>query len=121
MRIIALLVVFTTMTYISCKEEKVVKYPKYSLETVEYIPDSLKTEHRKWITETVRAASQHMTGGDYEDIDQTIRQAKTTADEIYGEKVVGLRKQIDDSYFSDVLITPDKMTTEELKIFNSLK
>lgn len=117
----ALLITLFFVTLISCKEEVTIKYPRYSLETVEYIPDSLKTEHRKWITETVRAASEHMTGGDYEDIDQTIRQAKTTADEIYGEKVVGLRKQIDDSYFSDVLITPDKMTPEELKLFNSLK
>ena len=57
----------------SCSSDD--EYPRYTLETIKYVPDSLKIKHRTWVTETIRAASQHMTGGDYEDVDVTIRQA----------------------------------------------
>jgi len=108
------------VSIVSCKEKEDVNYPKYELESVDYIPDSLKEKHSVWITETVRAASQHMSAGDYEDIDKTIRQAKQTADELYGKKIIGLRKKIDDSYWGDILLTPNEMTDKELNILKSL-
>ncbi len=100
---------------VSCGSE--VKYPQYSLEKIEYIPDSLKIEHREWIKETIRAASQHMTGGDYEDVDVTIRQTKATADELFQVSVVGLNKQINDRYWDDVEIKPIDMNDTETTIF----
>ncbi len=95
-------------------------YPKYSIKTIEYIPDTLKLKHRTWITETIRAASQNMTGGDYEDIEATIRQAKYTADELFSASVVGLRKEINDNYYDDLHLTPLELNLYESKILDSL-
>lgn len=104
--------------FISCSEPT--KYPIYTLETIEYVPDSLKQEHRTWITETVRAASQHMTGGDYEDIDETIRQAKWTADDLFEVSVIGLRKKIDRNLRNDLHLKPSELNAHEIKILDSL-
>jgi hypothetical protein len=101
----------------SCNNEK---YPKYSLITIQYVPDSLKAEHRKFITETVRAASQHMTGGDYEDVDETIKQAERTADNVFSVSVIGLEKQIDDNYWNNLKLLPNQFTPYEKRAFDSL-
>ena len=95
-------------------------YPKYSLETIEYIPDTLKVKHRTWITETIRAASQHMTGGDYEDVDVTIIQAKWTADDLFQVSVVGLRKEINYNYYDDLHLKPSDLNVYERKVLDSL-
>jgi hypothetical protein len=102
----------------SCKNE--VKYPNYSLTTIEYIPDSLKVEHRKFITETVRAASNQMSGGDYEDVYETIIQAERTADNIFSSNIIGLRKKIDDNYWNDLELKPNELNVYEKKILDSL-
>lgn len=112
---ILLVCVFTSCSY------QTETYPRYSLETIEYIPDTLKVEHRTWIKETIRAASQYMTGGDYEDVDVTIRQAKWTADELFQESIVGLRKEIDDNYYNDLHLKPTELNGYEIKILDSLK
>lgn len=101
----------------SCNNEK---YPKYSLETIQFVPDSLKTEYRKFITETVRAASQHMVGGDYEDVDETILQAENTADRVFSVKVIGLKKELYENDWSALSIKPQDFTVEEKQIFDSL-
>jgi hypothetical protein len=102
--------------FTSCTE----KYPKYSLTPIKFIPDSLKSEHRKFITETVRAASNQMTGGDYEDVDETILQAEYTADNIFAEKVIGLRKEVDDKHWNDLILKPNELNSYEKKILDSL-
>lgn len=102
----------------SCSED--IKYPIYSLETIEYVPDSLKMEHRLWITETIRAASQHMTGGDYEDVDETIIQAKRTADELFQVNCIGLRKEINENYWDDLHLKPSELNNKEKDILDSL-
>ena len=102
----------------SCKEDK---YPKYSLVSIDFIPDSLKTEHRKFITETVRAASNQMTGGDYEDVDETIIQAERTANNIFSSRVIGLRKQVDNNYWNDLKLKPNELNRFEKLILDSLK
>lgn len=101
----------------SCNNEK---YPKYSLTTIRYVPDSLKSEHRKFITETVRAASQHMTGGDYEDVNETIIQAERTADNVFSVSIIGLEKQIDDNYWNSLKLKPEQFTPYEKMVFDSL-
>lgn len=101
----------------SCNYEK---YPKYSLTTIHYVPDSLKSEHRKFITETVRAASQHMTGGDYEGVDETIKQAEITADNVFSVSIIGLKKQVDDNYWNNLYLKPDQFTPYEKMVFDSL-
>jgi hypothetical protein len=102
----------------SCSEE--IKYPKYSLITVEFIPDSLKSEHRTWIMETVRAASQHMTGGDYEDVGMTIIQTERTADRLFQDEVIGLRKEINNNYYDDLILIPSELSDYEKIILDNL-
>lgn len=80
-----------------------------------YVPDSLKEKHREYIKELVRAADQHLSAGDMEDAAYTIRQAKWTADELFGLRIQGLSK-----YTSD-FIAPEQMTKEEKEIFEQLK
>lgn len=112
-----LMLVAVLFSLTSCSEEK---YPKYSLTTIEFIPDSLKAEHRKFITETVRAASNQMTGGDYEDVDETIIQAERTADNIFSSSIVGLRKDIDKNYWNSLELKPNELNVYEKKILDSL-
>lgn len=104
----------------SCKKEEI-KYPVYSLESKDIVPDSLKKEYRAFITETVRAANQHLYAGDYEDIDETIIQAERTADNSFSVKVLCLRKQIDENYWNDIIITPSEFTQKEKIIFKNLQ
>ena len=113
-----LILIATILLSSSCTDSE---YPRYSLTTIEYIPDSLKKEHRDYITETIRAASEHMTGGDYEDVDVTIRQAKWTADELFQTSEVGLRKEIDDNTYHNLHIRQRDFTVKEKQIFDSLQ
>ena len=112
-----LMLVAVLFSLVYCNEDK---YPKYSLTTIEFVPDSLKVEHRKFITETVRAASNQMTGGDYEDVDETIIQAERTADNIFSSSVVGLRKEIDENYWNSLELKPNELNVYEKKILDSL-
>lgn len=103
---------------ISCVEPIV--YPNYSLGKISYIPDSLKTKHREFVKETVRAASQHMTGGDYEDVDETIIQAKHTADDLFQVTEIGLIKHVNENYWDDIEIRIQDMDPYEKEIYNQL-
>ena len=108
-----------TIILSSCGDTRI-KYPIYSLDTIEYVPDSLKKEQREWITETIRAASQNMTGGDYEDVDETIQQVEITSNRLFEVSALGLRKQINDNYWDDLYIMPVEFNKSEKQIFDSL-
>ena len=112
-----LMLVAVVFSLTSCIEEK---YPKYSLTTIEFVPDSLKAEHRKFITETIRAASNQMTGGDYENVDETIIQAERTANNIFSSRIIGLRKKIDENYCNDLILKPNELNIYEKKTLDSL-
>lgn len=103
----------------SCYKSKS-EYPKYSLTTISEVPDSLKSQQREWIKETIRAASQHMIGGDYEDVDETIDQAKRTSDQLFYIDYLSLRKEVDENVYRDIIIKPKDMNTYEKKVFDSL-
>jgi hypothetical protein len=109
------ILLFATLT--SCEEEK---YPKYSLTTIEYIPDSLKERYLDRVAEITSSASYHMTGGQYEDAYETIARAEVTVEDVYAVKVIGLRKQIDDSWYNDITIKPSEFSAYEQQIFDSL-
>jgi len=106
----------------SCGYTSRENFPVYMLTTIEYVPDNLKQEHRKFITETVRAGSQHMTGGDYEDVDETIAQAERTADRIFSIEVLGLEKVLYEGTHNAIRleIKPSDFTPYEKQIFDSL-
>lgn len=114
-------VFYLVFACVFCSCEEKMSYPRYSLDAIEYVPDSLKSEYNKWVQETIKAASQHMTGGDYEDVDETIWAAKNVADELFRVKELGLRKEINDQYWDDFYILPIVMTIEERQIFDSLR
>ena len=116
-KIIVLIALFAIVA-MSCRPRPT--YPKYSITTIDYIPDSVKPQYREWIKETVRAASQQMTGGDYEDVDETIYQAERTADRIFGTITTVLNKDVSDSYGDNIYILPKDFTEKEKYIFDSL-
>jgi hypothetical protein len=119
--LLALLFIFS-LIFTSCEPHgRKPEYPKYSLEKIDYIPDSLKSKHQEYTKELVRAASQHMTGGDYEDVDETIIQAKRTADELFQVSVIGLRKEINENYWDSFALRPDELSPSEKKILINLQ
>ncbi len=103
---------------VSC--EKPPKYPRYTLERVYYVPDSLKSQQREWIKESIRASNQHLTAGDYEDIDETIEQVERTSNNLFEVSVIGLRKEIDAEPFNDVILKPNELTSYEKRVLESL-
>lgn len=115
-----LLLAITLLFCISCKEDTNIKYPIYSKIKVYYIPDSLKVEYREWIKETIRASNQHLSAGDYEDIDETIEQAETTANNIFEIQTYGLRKQFTDREFDYLDYKPNELSIYEKQILDSL-
>jgi len=113
-----LITLLTIVLLTSCSEKKEEKYPTYKIITSSFVPDSLKKEYRIFITETVRAASQHMTGGDYEDADETIEQAQETAFKIFSiEKPALIVKYADWEYMR---ILEQDMNEKEKAIFKKL-
>lgn len=93
----------------------------YELGSASFVPDSLKDDQRKFVIETVRAASQHMTGGDYEDVDDTIEQAQETSEELFEVTVPTLYKVINDhGEKTYVHILPEQLNEREKRILDSL-
>lgn len=92
----------------------------YSLTTIRFVPDSLKEKQRQWVTETIKAASQHMTGGDYEDVDDTIDQARITSEDLFEVQVVGLLKDFNNVNYQNRMILPKDMNPYERKVLDSL-
>jgi len=88
----------------------------YVLSNVVYIPDSLKDKQAQFITETVRAASQHMSGGDYEDPEDVIYAANSTFENIYGIKVECLYNTV-----SGIYIHKEDFDSIQTEIFYHLK
>ena len=113
-----ILLLILSISMLSCKED--IKYPAYALTKITYIPKEQKEKHTKFITETIRAASQQMTGGDYEDVDQTIIQAERTADNLFQIEILGLRKNINENYWDSIEIKPEDFNMKEKKIFEQL-
>jgi len=86
----------------------------YILRSITVVADSLKDRQATFVTETVRAASQHMTGGDYEDPEDVIEAANNTFEHIYGVHVECL-------YNNGVYILPQDFDSTQMVIFNYLK
>src|SRR6185369_7954199 len=86
------------------------------------IPDSLKGEAAKWVTETVRACDQHLSGGDIEDQEEVINTASKRADKFYERerRVDGLEiKEGEHDYY--VFIEEGYLTYDQRLIYDSLK
>lgn len=66
------------------------KFPKYICSTQNVVPDSLKDKRAEFVIEATRAASYHMTGGDYEDPEDVLNGANNIFEKIYSVEVRGL-------------------------------
>lgn len=114
------LVVISSLT--SCLEPiKKDVYPKYSLTTMSIVPDSLKREQREWVKETIRAANQNLTAGDYEDIDDTIDETWSTSEKLFEVDVICLYKDLGPEAGNSILIRPNEMTKKEKQILINLR
>ena len=105
---------------ISCTNRNPQSNVEYSLTTIQSVPDSLKEKQRGWILETVRASNQHLSAGDYEDIDETIIQVERTANDLFGKTELGLRKSVKEKQRVFIKIKPSDFSTYEKKVFDSL-
>lgn len=83
-----------------------------------YITENKKVEYAEFIQKTVAAASFHMTTSDYENPEYVIREAKKTANELYGKETYGLC--VVDITRTDCKSNYANMTTEERQIYDSL-
>lgn len=77
-----ILILLVLLIALSCDNKD--KYPvcSYSYRTV--VPPENVEKYEKHVIELTRAASQYMTGGDYEDADDTIEAAQDSAMTLYG-------------------------------------
>lgn len=107
------LILLLSIFLVGCTKE----YSIYS--NGSYIPENKKAEYAEFIQKTVSAASYRMTTSDYEDPEDVIREAKRTANELYGKPTYGLR--VLNCFECPIYRTNyGNMTTEERHIFDSL-
>lgn len=118
------LILFMLLIGITSCDFTPIKYPivEYSIYQQRYVPDSLKPDMRKWITETVRAATNNISTEDYEDIDDTIEQAEESAYNIFSVNVYSLRKEMRSRSRTDIIyINPESFDDYEKQMFDSLR
>lgn len=96
------------------------EYPQYEYAVGKHLPDSLIDEYENFIIETTSAASFHMSGGDYEDPEDLVRQAKYIADDIYMKRVDGLRVRPCNGCYAP-FVPYYMLTPREYDIFIELK
>jgi hypothetical protein len=114
-----LYILLTCFIFISCTEEE--KYPRYSLAKISYVPDSLKVEHREYITKTISASHYHLSAGKYKHADDLPYAIRNIANELFEVDVIGLRKEYDENYWNDIFLKPNEMTSIEMQILDSLR
>lgn len=125
--LLSLGIMFLLFTTIGCerKSTEEINYKKrvkelkedYRISTITTVPDSLKAKYRSWVIECVRAASQNMTGGDYEDVDETIEQAEATALKLFGIDEPAL---VINYGYSVIYLPRSKFTPEQEEIYDIL-
>ena len=130
--------VFVSFLFVSCSDTKkeiettvdntkteLVNTIDYDIDDYVYtygdvLPDSSRKDMAKWITETVKSASQQMTGGDYEDPEDLIEQCEETGLRLFQVRVEGLNiRKKSNGYFE--FVPKYELTQKQLLIFNDLK
>jgi hypothetical protein len=95
-------------------------YPKYEVGTYTFVPDSLRDKQREWITKTVAAASNHMTGGDYEDPEDLIDEVMEESFTVFNVDVATLSvKECSDCIWRN--LDPRLLTKQQQSLFDSLQ
>lgn len=97
-----------------------VEYPLYQYGEESEIPDSLRVKYAEWVTETIKASNNNMTGGDYEDPEDVVAQVEITGHNIFAVKVEGMHiTNCSECMWEFVPV--DKMTPRQISIFKKLK
>lgn len=117
----ACILVILALSLVGCQVEDDREKVEYRIVPIYHVPDSLKEAHRNFIIEATRAASQHMSAGEYEEVDETIEQAEITADRLFQVKTIGLERVFPrrNGYISEDIL-PKDFTAHEKRIFDSL-
>lgn len=117
--------IYTMMLYmVSCSDSKPTDPNScYAYAHGKQIPDSLRDDMAKFITETMRASSYRLTTSDYEDVDDAIAEVRKTAIEIYSIDVEGLNyNDPNDEYVNYWKFIPYNQLSDKQKItFDKLK
>jgi hypothetical protein len=103
------------LSTVACDDKKV----EYWIVKEIMIPDSLSSKQAQFVIDVVKAATNNMSTHDYEDVDDTIEQARIEAFKIYSIEVVCLRRKV--SGKMTVAIYPHEMTEYEKSIFDKLR
>jgi hypothetical protein len=114
---------FTAILIIGCGQNTSHPESNYRYAHGEIVPDSLRDDMAKFVTETMRASDQHLTTSDYEDVDDVVEQVTHTAREIYSTSVEGLEYDDpnDNSGVWYRFIPYSQLTDKQKIIFDSLK
>lgn len=115
------LLVLGMFFFIGCDNAPKVTYPLYKYDISTYTSDSMQRTRAEWIKETVRAADQHLSAGDYEDVDDVIRQVNYTSEELFTKRGEGLRIIRSEEEYSPKFIPYEQLTSNEKIIFENLK
>lgn len=117
--------IFITLTTISigCNNEpKKSSASCYRYAHGDVVPDSLRDNMAKFITETMRACDQHLTTSDYEDVDDVVSEVTRTAEKIYTVPTEGLEyNDPNDGLEWWIFIPYNHLSVKQKKIFDSLK
>jgi len=118
--IIILLSIITISIITGCNDDN--KFP-YRYAHREQVPDSLRGDMARFITETVRAADQHLTTSDYEDVDDVVEEVTYSANKVYSIPVAGLEYNDPDDQYTDswAFIPYNQLSGNQKAIFDSLK
>lgn len=95
-------------------------YPRYSITSINVIPDSLREAHNKYVIDLVTVGSEHMANSDYDDVDDTLREAQRLANKMFTISVSGLHKEFNDSSSKDVYIKVKDFSDIEKRIYKKL-
>ena len=118
MKLPLLLFAFTFVCFtISCETQpQVDEYPKYMYYTRSVVPDTMKPKMAQWITETIRASNQQMTGGGYEDPEDVIEATGELAERLFSVEVEGLNSLA--SGYDQWVFTPvGRLSPRQRKMF----
>ena len=114
------ILILPPMTIVGCRNNPE-PFP-YRYAHGDQVPDSLRDDMAKFITETMRACDQHLTTSDYEDVDDVVSEVRETAFKIYTVTVDGLEwnnPNDDHNWYS--FIPYNQLTDKQKIIFDSLK
>jgi hypothetical protein len=107
--------------WIGCSDEPTISY---YLEIHSEVPIEKQEQLATFVKETVKNATYKLTTSDYEDVDDTIREAYKVGVQIYAIRVIGMQRVENHGFFGDCYSTwipIDEMTDKEKELCKALQ